>query len=492
MLTHVYALFVINNLPILQVLCDGVTIAEANKSPRVTAKIEYGKHYVTRTFSSPSPDHASAQASPQKKKIRIKRIRKTTPETSTNTLTETLCTTTCAEATTAAKRTTIITTTQVEPSVRRSQKYTTNWGRFTTNYKGASVPYNLKLFPKVLEVKHNLTKWWDPRYTEWMNYFTGHTVRTRWIPYTVRIYPFKVFQTQYQLALPGLLNHMIRNYGKLEKETDPPHWMKRKYWELQPQLSEGPPRAYRPHHWYIERNMTCPHPMATNTLTPYTGPPLIEFFDCDNYQHNYHYGYDDSELYSEEARLCEKFGSKGNSDDSDNKRGPRKIVQGNKVYDPDRKSEEEGFSVENLEAMRNLTLLKLEESRKRKNETLLNTVVTKTTKLKRTRKGDVFVNTTLDDEYGAGQHDQRDTEEFESMMVEYMNVDNRQDFYARKQRRRQIRTMCGSLISTIKKKLNTIWWKTFWKLTATTPSRRKRGTTTPWFRVLNTAIDSWY
>lgn len=215
------------------------------------------------------------------------------------------------------------------------------------------------------------------------------------------------------------------------------------------------------------------------------GPPLIEFFDCDNFQNNLHYGYDDSDLYSEEAHLVDKFGGskyESKSFQSDDK-------SKSKVYDPDAENQE-SLTVENLENLRNLSMLVLEESRNR-TTTEKSLLVTKSTRKPR-KKPSSRPNTTLDHDYDVGDVDVRDTSEFEYMMQEYMNLDERQDIQARKQRRRNIRTMCGHIISTIKKKLNTIWWKTFWKQTMTTPSRKKQHRTTPWFRELNQLEDSSY
>lgn len=211
---------------------------------------------------------------------------------------------------------------------------------------------------------------------------------------------------------------------------------------------------------------------------------MIEFFDCDNYQHNYHYGYDDSELYSEEVHLAEKFGSSRQKSESDSEAlRPRQLL--GKVFDPDRReSQEDQYSIENLEFLQNLTWQKLSDRKATKTtvqEGLLTNVI------KRTKKKVLPTNTTLYDDYDQGES-VRDTEEFESMMAEYMNLDERQDIQARKQRRRQIRTLCGQIISTIKKKLNTIWWKTFWKQTGTTPTRIIRGVSTPWFRLLYTPV----
>uniref|UniRef100_A0A8D8QNG5 Uncharacterized protein n=1 Tax=Cacopsylla melanoneura TaxID=428564 RepID=A0A8D8QNG5_9HEMI len=452
---------------------------DITKSSRIPAKIEYGKHYVTRTFS-PASAVSVSDPPPNKKRIRVRRIRRTTEKSITSIERTTLDVTTPSP-------------TNTEQVTSRSRKYTTNWGRYTTNYKGASLPYKLILFPEVLKVKHNITKWWDPRHTEWFNYFTGHTLKTRWIPYTIRVYPLRALHTVYQMAIPGEMNKFIRNYGDPIVTTEPAHWVHRNFIEMEDQLSEGPPRAYRGVFWYEENNISCPHPVVTNTMTPYTGPPLIEFFDCDQFPHNYHYGFDDSQLYSEDAHLADKFGSiaKISSEMSESRDdGPRRL--GAKAFDLKRmkNSEQNDFSVENLETIKNQTYL---EILGKTNTTPADGLLTKV--MRKTNRKGRFVstrrwNTTAkrDTQYPDGGMDVRDTAEFEEMMAEYMNMDDRQDIQARKSRRRQIRTVCGQLISTIKRKLNTIWWKTFWRQTGTTPTTELFGKSTPWYRRLHTLL----
>lgn len=169
---------------LLQVLCyDDVTA----KSPRNVDKIQYGKHYVTRTFSTVPPVETSKSSSQAKRKLRVRRTRTTSelfPATSTLPV--------------SSEGLNLMVNTETKEMRSKSSKYTTNWWRYTTNYMGASVPYPLKYFPEVLEVKHNLTKWWDPRHTEWFNLFTGRTAFSRWRVFTVRMYPWKELSTVFR------------------------------------------------------------------------------------------------------------------------------------------------------------------------------------------------------------------------------------------------------------------------------------------------------
>lgn len=187
MLTKIYLPLFLKMFHILQIRSNEVKGAGLNKSSRIPAKIEYGKHYVTRTFSTHSLRSAPDQPTTNKKRIRVRRIRKTTETPTTQHVTT-------SPVISSSNSFSIV------DVMSRSHKYSTNWKRYFTDFKAVTAPYPLRLFPEILEEKHYLKKWWDPRHTEWFIYFTGHTVYTRYLPFTLRMYPLKVLHTEHQLG----------------------------------------------------------------------------------------------------------------------------------------------------------------------------------------------------------------------------------------------------------------------------------------------------
>lgn len=192
MLSKIHILLLMKTLQSLQVLAENATVV--TKPSRLAAKIQYGKHYVTRTFSTTSSIAASQPPSPSKRKVRVRRTRTTSGTLSaTDTFLDPSNTSSFMSQ---SPRDTL--TVSAKESTYRKPKYTTNWWRYTTNYRGASPPYPLKYFPEVLAVRHNITKWWDPRHTEWFNLFTGRTAPTKWHVFTMRMYPFKELSTVFK------------------------------------------------------------------------------------------------------------------------------------------------------------------------------------------------------------------------------------------------------------------------------------------------------
>lgn len=182
-----------------QVSCDDVTF----KSPKIAAKIQYGKHYVTRTFSTLPTAEITTASSPAKRRVRVRRTRTTNVLLTTSAV---------------SSEGNLSINTGANKTSSRSPKYTTNWWRYTTNYRGASPPYPLMYFPEVLEVRHNISKWWDPRYTEWFNLFTGRTAFSRWRVFTVRMYPWKELSTVFK---PGnCISLEIMTVGSIKDVND--------------------------------------------------------------------------------------------------------------------------------------------------------------------------------------------------------------------------------------------------------------------------------